>query len=280
MLPVDNSPVVYGRMSGIEKENFSAGKKGLLFANWGEFKITGCVIDFDKEAKYTDWASTDCENLCWVEAGSGLLIFNGKEYKIKKGFVFKVLPGQEPILGPDSNLTITSIQMPMSIDLIKKQNPNENFDSLIVIDPETVGLQVYEYEALGQEFITPKYNPGIGLIKFTFAIDAIPIHRHPYSGRLIRTISGKGYTYLEPKKYEMSEDTFCLFPKATIHTNGPVPGHTYTLWAVQLPWVESKIDTENIGGDKNFVQYLSMEPPKPLWKKVDDFHKMIDKLES
>ncbi len=279
MLTENNSPAVYGKMSEIEKENFSSGKKGVIFANWGETRMNGYLIDFDKEAKYSDWASNNCENLCLVESGSGNLSFNGKTYPIRKGFAFKVLPGQEPLIQPRTNLTITSLQMPISIDLIKKQNPSQDFGTLTVIDPETIPVKVYEYEALGQEFITPKYKPGIGLIKFTFAIDAIPIHRHPYSARLIRTISGKGYTYLEPKKYEMNEDTFCLFPKATTHTNGPVPGHTYTLWAVQLPWVVSKIDSENIGGDRNFVQYLSMEPPKPLWKKVGDFEKMISKLQ-
>ena len=72
------------------------------------------------------------------------------------------------------------------------------------------------------------------MIRFVF-VDPIPIHRHPFSGRIILPIRGKGVTYIEPNIYEAHEDTFAVFDKNIVHTNGPLTGKKIYLDAVQLP---------------------------------------------
>ena len=64
----------------------------------------------------------------------------------------------------------------------------------------------------------------------------------------------------------MSSDTYSAFSKGHIHTNGPMPGSLYRVWAFQLPWIDSKIDEENIAGDEKFVRYVESVPPRALWK--------------
>ena len=130
---------------------------------------------------------------------------------------------------------------------------------------------------IGQEIFTPKYKHSLGLIKFTF-VNPIPIHKHPFSARIISPISGKGYTFIEPNVYEAHSDTYALFPKGVVHTNGNIPGEILSLYAVQIPWIESKIDEENIAGSPKFVKYIGITPPKQLWKKKEDFERLIEKL--
>ncbi|MEK6808448.1 MAG: hypothetical protein AABY14_02065, partial [Nanoarchaeota archaeon] len=149
-----------------------------------------------------------------------------------------------------------------------------------------------------------QYTPGIGLIDFIFP-QRIPTHIHPFSDRMIIPISGKGYTLLSDKldetieeklksgtitrndidkinqyivKHEMSEDTFSAFVKRIVHTNGPNPGEIYRLWAVQLPWIKSGIDHNEIAGDENFVKYVESEPPPELWNTKEELELVIEKL--
>ncbi|MBI4170215.1 MAG: hypothetical protein HY514_00835 [Candidatus Aenigmarchaeota archaeon] len=268
--------VIYGRLSAIKMRTYSWGSIGVLFSNWVDLKLSGFLVEFAKDTSYHEWVESQAENLCVVEEGAGALWFNGAVCKIEKGFAFKVFPEQDPVIKPKNNLKILSIQMP--VESRNEKYSGEDLTKLKIIDPADIPEKVYEYETLGQEIVTCKYEKGLGLIRFQFPIDRIPIHRHPFSGRLIRTISGKGYCYVKPRRYEMDEDTFVLFPKGITHTNGPLTGHINTLWAFQLPWVDSKIDEENIAGDEAFVRYVESTPPKPLWKTKEDFLRAIDKL--
>ncbi len=267
------SEVKYGNVLNIKKEVFSYGLRRTLFTSYSEISANAFIFDFEKATDYINWAEKDFENLCIVEDGSLVLKYNNEDYPVKKGEVFKIFPGQAPTLIPSPFASVLSIQMP---------SKNSNFDGevlskLKIVHTELVPSKVYEYETLGQEVVTCNYSPGLGLLKFTFP-NKIPIHKHPYSGRLIRPISGLGFSYVAPDRYDMNKNTFSLFPKGTIHTNGPLPGEVFTLWAIQMPWVDSKIDIENIAGDKDFVQYIESEPPKPLWKTKSDLERVIKKL--
>ncbi|MBI4162871.1 MAG: cupin domain-containing protein [Candidatus Aenigmarchaeota archaeon] len=238
-------------------------KKGGLFENWGELGISATLHEiFEK----FDYKLSKGEALCIVQVGKGHVKFNSKSYQISEGCVWKSFAGQE-----------FEIQGDMSLLIIEMRNSGlaegEDIEELKIVDMSKVPAKVYEYETLGQEIIKPKYTPGIGLLRFTFPIDRIPIHRHPFSGRMIIPVSGKGYTYVEPHRYEIEPGKFTLFPKTTTHTNGPIPGEVLTLLAVQLPWVDSKIDEENIAGHEDFVRYLESTPPKQLWKKKEDLER-------
>ena len=83
---------------------------------------------------------------------------------------------------------------------------------------------------------------------------------------------------MEPYKYVMDTDTFALFPPEITHTNGPEPGNIYVVWAVQLPWVDSEIDANNIAGSEKFVKYIGPTIPRELWKTKDDFKRAIRNL--
>lgn len=270
---MSNRNVIHGKISKMKNEKAPWGTRTNLFQKWGTLKINGFFLTFSKEADYNSWADQKSENLAWVEKGSGTLEFKGKKYHLKKGFAFKIFPGQAPLLMPNSKLSIISIQMKSSAAKAKKGG--ENLGVIKIVEVEKLQSKVYEYETLGKEIFTPKYKPGLGLLWFVFPIDRIPLHIHPYSDRIIRTISGKGYTFAEPNLYEMTPDSFTTFQKGTVHTNGPVPGNNYVLYAVQIPWIESKIDEKNIGGSPKFVKYVGPTPPKKLWKKKPDFMRVI-----
>jgi len=257
---------LHGKISKAKKDRKEWGTSALLFKNWGNMKINGFSIAFVKGAEYSSWADTKSENLSWVEEGSGIIEFRNKRYRITKGYAFKVFPGQQPVITPKGKLVIFSVQMP--------SRKSGKFD---VVNVNRLKSKVYEYETLGKEVFTPKIKNSLGLLWFVFPIDKIPLHIHPYSDRIIRTISGKGYTFAEPNLYEMTPDSFTNFPKGTVHTNGPVPGHVYTVYAVQIPWIESKIDEKNIGGSPKFVRYIGPTPPRKLWKTKPDFIRVIKK---
>ncbi len=266
--------VIYGRLPEAKQNPFEYGTISELFSSWGELFVSGALVTFIKEAPYSAWAEARNEVLGIVEGGEGVITFNGTEYPLKKGHVFKIFPGQTPKIVPKKSLTVLVVQLPGSAG--NAEAGGEKLDELKVIDGNTVPGKAYEYESYGRELVTCNYGGGIGLLRFQFPIDKIPLHIHPHSGRLIRTISGEGYTYAQPKRYDMDPDTFCLFEKGTIHTNGPRPGSLYDVYAVQLPWVDSKIDEEHIAGDPNFVRYVDAEPPKPLWKTKADFERAIE----
>ncbi len=269
--------VLYGDLSKTQKEKKSWGYIGRLFGNYGHRNINAFTVTFSKETVYSEWSMTEAENISVVEAGSGTIFWNGKEYDVAEGFAIKIFPGQKPIVKPAEPLTFYSVQMPAPKG---KKFTGENLDELCVLNVRSKPDQVYEYESLGQEIITPAYDGGLGLLTFTFAIDKIPLHIHPNSDRIIRPFpdSGDGYTYAKPNIYQMNPDTYAVFPKGTIHTNGPVPGSVYKVYAFQLPWVESEITEKEIGGVPEFVTYVGETPPRELWKTKEDFYRVIERL--
>lgn len=258
--------ILYGRISRTPRRTEPWGSLRTLFREWGELRLTGKIVTFTDAAGYDAWADAQSENLCVVESGKGTLVHEGKEHPVREGHAFKAFRGQEVEVRPSGSLTVLSVQRPRS----------PCAGAFRVVDTAASEMKVYEYEALGQEIFTDEGS--LGLLSFAFPIREIPFHIHPHSGRLIRTISGKGWTYCEPNVYEMDEDTFTLFPAGTVHTNGPVPGEVYKAYAFQLPYVPSNIDTENIAGSPRFVKYVGETPPRKLWKKKDDFLRMMDRL--
>lgn len=271
-----NRDVIYGRLSEAARigQPDVWGSRSVLFTDWGDLHVTGVLVRCITSTPYAAWAEASVENLCVIESGRGTIEFNGQQYPIRSGIALKVFPGQAPTIHPDGEVVLLSIQMPTA----RKRWPGEDLSKLAVVDREKVAQQVYEYEALGQEIFTPAYRGGLGLLTFTFPIREIPFHIHPRSDRLIRMIDGKGWTFAEPNLYEMSGDTFTLFPRGAVHTNGPVPGEIYRVWAFQLPWVPSGIDEENIAGHPHFVKYVGTTPPRKLWKQKEDFDRVIARL--
>ena len=267
---------LFGRLSKTKKSKQKYGSIGVLFSKWGELKLSSFYIEFTKEASYSGWGDANSENLCIVKSGSAKLVFGNKEFSINKNFVFKVYPNQKPVIKPNKKLVIVSVQMPTTMQRFKGK---VDLKKPSVIDTTKVPSKVYEFETLGQEVYTPEYKPGLGLIKFAF-VNPIPIHKHPFSGRIILPISGKGVTYAEPNLYEAHSDTFVLFEKGITHTNGPVAGHRLDLYAVQLPWIKSGIDSKNIAGSQKFVKYVGVTLPRKLWKKKNDIELLLKKLEN
>src|SRR5205814_10400962 len=143
---------------------------------------------------YAAWANPAGENLCLVEDGRAVLRFGEREEIVKKGDAFKTQPGQIPQVIPEAKLRLISIQMPVVAE-VEGENRGDR-SRLQIARPELIPSRVYEYETLGQECITCQYPNGLGLLRFVFPRDRIPLHRHPYAGRLIRTISGRGYVYV------------------------------------------------------------------------------------
>jgi hypothetical protein len=269
--------IKYGRISQVKKKNFAWGKVGAIWKRFDSLATNGYLIDFTKSTEYENWADPNSENLCLVENGSAVIEWNDKRYNIKnKKFVFKVYPGQSPVIKPKGTFKVLSIQLKSSV--AKTKQNGIDLSEIEVVDTDKIPTKVYEFETLAQELFTPKYKGGIGLIKFAF-VNPIPIHLHPQSARLIRPIRGKGFTYMEPNAYEAHKDTYALIPTGVVHTNGNIPGNVLHLYAVQLPWVESHIDEENIAGAPKFVKYIGITPPKKLWKTKPQFEKLIKVLE-
>lgn len=268
-----NNEIIYGRISELKKEKTPWGEQAVIFHQWGELNLTGLYIDLNKEIGYGDIFGGDKESILLVEDGRGILKYRADEFNLKKGYAIKIFPDQNPTIIPEDELSVTCIQKQVQTEeMVLYLNETAK---VLVVNPEDIPSMVYEYETLGQEIFTCQYENGLGLIKFVFPIDKIPLHQHPFAGRLIRTIWGHGYTYVEPDKYEMDSDTFALFPKAVTHTNGPVPGNIYVVWAVQLPWIEPEIDQDHIAGSEKFVKYLGPQIPRELWKTKDDFLRAI-----
>lgn len=275
-MPEISKRLIYGLIPKLKKQKFPWGAKRTLCSKWGELKINSYFLDFQKEVGYSDWADVNSENLCIVENGFATITWHNKIYRIGKKHVFKIYAGQKPVIKPKEKFTILSIQLQSSKQLSKKHRVK--LDHLDVVNTDSVPSKVYEFETLGQEVFTPRYKPGLGLIKFAF-VNPIPLHKHPFSARLIRPITGKGFTFMEPNIYEAHKDTFAFIPKGLIHTNGNIPGSVLRLYAIQIPWIASRIDEKNIAGSPEFVRYVGITPPKELWKKKADFERLIKKLE-
>ncbi|MCG8634802.1 MAG: hypothetical protein MI863_13295 [Desulfobacterales bacterium] len=276
MCPENTSNVLYGRLSQLDKEKTSWGEQSVMFSHWSEMDLKGLHLKLEEEIKYGDLYGGDLESILLVEEGRGILRHQAREHTVEKGYAVKIFPDENPGIIPDGQLSLTCIQKPVKPEEAARYP--EDIEKVSVVNPEAVTSMVYEYETLGQEIFTCNYKNGLGLIKFVFPIDKIPLHQHPFAGRLIRTIWGRGYTYVEPEKYEMNSDTFALFPKAVTHTNGPDPGNIYVVWAVQLPWIEPEIDSDNIAGSEAFVKYVGPQIPRELWKTKEDFLRAIKKM--
>lgn len=257
------APTILSSISSLNFHSFAGGQMAEMFSNWGHLQLNGFYIDFERRADYARWANSMSENLCLVESGKGILRLLGREYEVAKGMAVKFLPGQNAEFIPDGKCSILSIQMPFSVMDTRSRG---DLSELLVADPSKLASRVFEYEALGKEVIPCSYSPGLGLIHFVFPQDKIPLHRHPFAGRLIRTISGQGYVYADETYYDMNTDTFALFEKGVVHTNGPTQDSIYELWAVQLPWVDPRITDFEIGGHEDFVRYLDAVPSKDKWK--------------
>ncbi len=267
---------LYGRISALNKEAHHWGDKAVIFSNWGDLNLDGLFLTVTSPVALSEWGTTQSESIYLIESGKGIINYRGTVYPIKKGYAVKLFPGQNPEFVPDDILKLTVVQKPTMME--NNDIIGEDFNIIKIVNPEDIHSMVYEYETLGQEIFTCQYKNGLGLIKFVFPIDKIPLHQHPFAGRLIRTIWGKGYTYVEPNKYVMDTDTFALFPPEITHTNGPEPGNIYVVWAVQLPWVTSEIDEDNIAGSENFVKYIGPTIPRELWKTKNDFERAIRHL--
>ena len=150
-----------------------------------------------------------------------------------------------------------------------RATPRTRRDAVEIRRRNDTDWKLYEYEALGQEVFVPDYEGAIGLLRFIFPQDEIPVHVHPASGRIIRPISGRGYTYIHPDRCPMDSNTIAAFDANVIHTNGPLKGQNYELWALQLPWIPSGIDTQNIAGFESFVRYVADVPVPARHKTLD-----------
>ena len=271
-----SAAVIHHTFRKMKRKKIKGGNVRILFRHWSHKQANGALVTLKDMANIDAWVQKGHEAIHLIEKGIGTAKLNGISYALRPGMIMKTFPNQGPIFYPKKTLSILTVSMPGSA--LRAKRAGENLRRLKLIDSKKIDDMVYEYEALAKEVIIPKYKNGLGLIQFTFPIDKIPLHIHPYSDRLIRTISGKGYTFAEPNLYEMTPDSFTAFPKGVTHTNGPVPGHIYRLWAFQIPWVPSEITKTNIAGHPHFVRYVGPTPPKKLWKTKPDFLRAIKKM--
>jgi hypothetical protein len=257
---------IYGRVDGFPAIATPYGTAVTIAEQWTRRRVTCRLLHIQPGRSLELPAGLDRETILIVEDGSGdLLSADGRTQ-----------PSLSPLdairAGPDAvgairatrplRLLETSMQSP--------ETPKHLRDALEVKARNDEAWKLYEYEALGQEVFTPQHEGAIGLLRFMFPQDEIPVHVHPSSGRIIRPIAGKGYTYIHPDRCPMDTDTIAAFDSNVIHTNGPLQGETYELWAVQLPWVASGIDTQNIAGHENFVRYVAEVPVPDRYKTRDE----------
>lgn len=268
---------VYGDLSKLKKTSIKSGSIGQFLSKFGHLKIDGFFVTLNGKVEYTDWGNKNSENLCIVKKGVGKISFGGKSYNLTKDHVFKVYPGQEPTIFSNKGLSVISIQKPSSF--VENKYRKINLSKLELIDTRKIKQKVYEFETLAQEVCTPDYKDGIGVIKFVF-VNPIPLHWHPLSDRIILPTKGKGVVYIEPNIYESNEDTFAVFGKNVVHTNGPLTGRKLYMYAVHLPWIPSEIDQHDIAGSIKFVRYTGITPPKKLWKTKKGMEKLIKILET
>lgn len=274
-----NRDIVYGRISDIKEETFFWGTRREILSKWGEQSTDTFVLHVTDSVGFEEWGGNlKSETLIIVEKGSGSTTFNGAETQLSEGNVVKLYPGQKVDLKSAGSMQLFVVQIPG--DMQKVADAGIDIEVLQIIQSKDLKHQVYEYESLGTEIVTPPYEGGLGLLRFQFSIDKIPLHIHPNADRIIRPMKGTddGYTYAKPGIYEMNEDTYCVFPRGTTHTNGPVPGGVYDLYAVQLPWVESHVTEDSIGGSPDFVTYVGATPPRELWKTREDFERVMERF--
>ena len=281
-----NEPVMTGKISQLKFEKRKWGLYARLFTDWGDgwnghYVVVNddiCLSDIVEDEK------SSCVGV--VDSGKGIYGHMSDikagivDYALhlKKGFAFQATPPSRVVVCPSHSPA--PLERAVALFIVEgKKRDNTDVECYEVTDPNKVTQKPYEYESLGQEIFTYPEDGQLGLLRFTFAGQGIPIHRHPHSARVIKGIAGDGFTYIEPNVYPMTADDYALIPKKQVHTNGPKPGSVSKVWAFQMPWVVSKIDEHNIGGSPQFVQYEGgYALPQPLWKTTEDFKRIIDKL--
>ncbi len=253
---------IYGPLSGFSRLRQRYGWSVTVAHQWTARRIDCLILDIDPGARLDLPCLGDRETVLTVEAGSGVLS------RVQSGARDELRTLDALRMGPDASASVaalTSMRVMMT-SMHVPSCPAEHRNLLEVRPRNDHDWKLYEYEALGQEVFAPEYEGALGLLRFMFPQDEIPVHVHPGSGRIIRPISGRGYTYMHPDRCPMDAGTIAAFDANVIHTNGPLKGETYELWALQLPWIPSGIDTENIAGHEQFVRYVSDVPVPSRYK--------------
>lgn len=234
-----------------------------ILQSWSRHRVDCRLHELDNGESLRIEPGDGRESILIIEQGQGILNDGRNHTAIEKLNALRA--------GPDAFGTVrsTSALRILEVSMSTSATPTPRRASIEVRRPDEPDWKQYEYEALGQEVFTPDYEGGLGLLRFIFPQDEIPVHLHPFSGRIIRPISGRGYTYMHPDRYPMGPDTIAAFDANVIHTNGPLKGQNYELWAVQLPWIVSGIDTENVAGFESFVRYVT-DVPSPTVRKDRD----------
>ncbi len=283
----ETNPTIHGRTLDYPVEKFPTWTRRTLFTDYGVERARAFTFEFypitehrslfsflsiPRETQFNRHYSylwtNEAESVSIVESGRGELWIghDHKKYTLTPGVAF-YLPRTPEVRATAylSNISkrgeplrITSLQLP-SDEQSDKANP------AVIVDPSTLDWKIFEYETLGREVLAAP-NKRMGLLQLAFPMEKIPLHTHPYSDRFIRTISGHGFVYIDPYKYEMGEDdAFIAFPRNVVHTNGPKPREKFVIWSFHFPWIDPEIDEENIAGSEAYAKYLQA-PPKPLWK--------------
>lgn len=253
---------IYGKLSDFTRRQQPHGWSTTVAHNWTARKIDCQILEIDAGARLDLPCLRDRETILTIEAGSGSL--SRAQFSARD----ELRPLDALRMGPDASASLVA-ETRMRVMMTSMQVPScpQHHREFLEVRPRNdQDWKLYEYEALGQEVFTPAYDGALGLLRFMFPQDEIPVHVHPGSGRIIRPISGSGYTYMHPDRCPMDAETIAAFDANVIHTNGPLKGETYELWALQLPWIPSGIDTENIAGHEQFVRYVSEVPLPSRYK--------------
>jgi hypothetical protein len=252
---------VYGAIDEFPTATCEHGRTTTVLDQWSKNRVTCLVEHVDEGRTMRLCPGEGHESIVILEAGEAILQSGGDRSAL--------LPLDAIRAGPQASAQIeaTGPCRILVVTMATDKTPKGRRDALEVRKRNNDDWKLYEYEALGQEVFTPDYEGAIGLLRFVFPQDEIPVHVHPASGRIIRPIAGRGYTYMHPERCPMDSGTIAAFDANVIHTNGPLKGQNYELWAIQLPWVTSGIDTENIAGFESFVRYVA-DVPRPEARKT------------
>jgi hypothetical protein len=258
-----NGNTVYGRIDEFELTPTPFGSTTTVLNDWSSNRVRCCVHSLLAGRTLHAGREDGRERILIIEAGDASLGAAGSSQGLK--------PLDALRSGPDSNFEISASSEVriLEVSMATSTTPRARRASVEIQRRNDTDWKLYEYEALGQEVFVPDYEGAIGLLRFIFPQDEIPVHVHPASGRIIRPISGRGYTYMHPDRCPMDNRTIAAFDANVIHTNGPLKGQNYQLWALQLPWIPSGIDTQNIAGFESFVRYVA-DVPEPAQRKTLD----------
>ncbi len=254
--------IQHGLLSEGNLQKYDWGTVRILMADYGKEHATARNITLNKNSSvnYSVWAD-NCEGVLVVEEGSGELYVGMITHKIAKGMAIHI-PQHEAEKVQIKNTETQELSI-TCVTLAHEELPP--LGSVQVVDPAQTPWKIFEYEALGRQGVVGA-SKRIGVLQLAFPIEQIPLHIHPHSDRFIRTISGQGFVYVEPYKYDMgANDAFIAFPRSQVHTNGPRPGNWWIIWSFHFPWIDPEVDEENVGGSEAYAKYLAA-PPKALWK--------------